>query len=126
MWPFERNLKDVLGATKVVRPLGVKFKIKKIDTSSFLDGSKVMLQMYDIYKMDVKELQGRQEETNKSLQKVKEHYKDVFMASVVEPKLKRKPESTEEGIPVDNLFTEWDLCHQLYGEIIAYTYGKKK
>ena len=35
------------------------------------------------------------------------------------------PKETD-GLPVDNLFTEWELAHELYSEIINYTYGKKK
>lgn len=101
--------------------MGMFFTIKKIDPSAFLDGSKVMLQVFDLYKIDRSKANL---EVEKNLNKIKEHYRDVFMSSVVEPKLKRKPE--EEGILVDNLFTDWTLCHDLYGHIIEYTYGKKK
>lgn len=121
MWPFSRKLEDVLNKTKNISVLGVKFKIKKIDVSNFLDGSKVMLQMYDIYKLPTAQAP---EETSKNMARIKEHYRDVFMASVIEPKLKRKEDG--DGLLVDNLFTEWDLCHELYGHIAELTYGKKK
>jgi hypothetical protein len=74
---------------------GVEFVIKRLDPSNFLDGSKI-----------------------------KEHYRDVFMAAVVSPALKRKPEG--DGLLVDNLFTEWNLSHELYFSIMEFTYGKKK
>lgn len=121
MWPFSRNLEDVLSKTKDVRIHGVKFKIKKIDPTAYLDGSKAMLQAFDIYKME----SVNSDVSSKNLDKIKDHFKDVFMASVVSPKLCRKKEDSE-SLLVDNLFTEWDLANQLYESIISYTYGKKK
>lgn len=121
MWPFSKKLEDVLGRTKDIKILGIHFKIKKIDPTAYLDGSKVMLQIYDTYKLGNAKPEIDQ---TKAYEKMKEHYRDVFMASIVFPKLKRKPDG--EGIPVDNLFTEWELAHQLYNEIMQYTYGKKK
>jgi hypothetical protein len=121
MWPFDRKLESIFNKTISVRVHGVKFKIKKIDMTSFLDGSKVMLQAYDIYKVEKSNSQVKQQ----SFEKIKEHYRDVFLASVVEPKLSRKPSQNEE-IYVDHLFTEWDLANKLYESIIEYTYGKKK
>jgi hypothetical protein len=103
-----------------VRIHGVKFSIKKIDTTSFLDGSKVMLQAYDVYKVE----KNSPEIKSSNLEKIKEHYRDVFMAAVVEPKLHRK-NGDKNSIFVDHLFTEWDLANKLYEEIIAHTYGKK-
>lgn len=112
-----------MGAVKKIRVHKIKFHIKKIDVTNFLDGSKVLVQYNDIYKVgkapDV-------EVNNKYLLKIKDHYRDVFLASVVKPKLKRHNNENEEGIFVDNLFTDWDLAHELYGQIMLYTYGKKK
>lgn len=121
MWPFSKSLEHVLNKTKTVRVHGVKFEIKKIDPSSYLDGSKVMLQLYDVYKLGK---EAPADVTQQALNKVKDHYKDIFLASVIAPKLRRNDKT--DGLLVDNLFTEWDLAHQLYGEIMAYTYGKKK
>lgn len=120
MWPFNKNLEDVLDAKKQIRVHGVKFIIKKIDPSNFLDGSKVMLQIYDTYQVDKTSPMVNDSAT---LDKIKTHYKDVFMASIVSPKLVRKDSG---GLLVDNLFTEWDLAHELYSEIMLHTYGKKK
>ena len=122
MWPFSKRLEDVLYRTKTVRVHGVKFEIKKIDPLAYADGSKAMLQEYEIYKVK-KDVDQSGEVTAKVLEKTKSHYRDVFMASVVNPKLKRKDDG--EGIPVDHLFTEMNLANELYGEIIEYSYGKK-
>jgi len=119
MWPFTRSLEDALNNIKSVRIHGVKFSIRKLDPTAYLDGSKVMLQSYDVYKVD-----KNSEVISKNLDKIKDHYKDVFMASVVSPKLSRKP--GENAIFVDHLFTEWDLANKLYVTIIEHTYGKKK
>ena len=119
MWPFDRKLEDVLAKTKTIRLHGVKFKIKKIDPTAYLDGSKAMIQQYDIYKVG----KSTQEFNDSAIGKVKDHYRDVFMASIVSPKLIRKD---GDGLLVDHLFTEWNLAHDLYAAIMEHTYGKKK
>lgn len=121
MWPFNKDLDEVLFKPKTVRVHGVKFIIKKIDLTNFLDGSKVMLQVFDTYKVGGKDNAVIPPE---KIDKIKDHYRDVFMASVKEPKLSRKP-ATQGELFVDHLFTEWDLAHRLYSHIIEYTYGKK-
>ena len=121
MWPFYKKLEDVLRRTKVIVVHGIKFEIKKIDPTAYLDGSKAMVQLYDVYKVGSKD---QAPPINDALMnKVKDHYKDVFMASVVRPVLRRKD---GEGILVDNLFTDWDLAHELYSKIMEHTHGKKK
>jgi hypothetical protein len=119
MWPFKAKTLDSI-LFKTIKVHGVIFKIKKLDPLAFLDGSKVMLQSYDIYKVN----SNKVEEQN-YLKKVKEHFRDVFMYSIEYPVLKRKPEE-KEGLFVDYLFTEWDLANELYSKIIEHTYGKKK
>jgi hypothetical protein len=120
MWPFATKIEDVVIKPKTVRVHGVKFVIQKIDPTAFLDGSKVMLQAYDLYKVG----NEKAEVSETNINKVKEHYRDVFMSSVQEPKLSRK-QSEQGHLFVDHLFTEWDLAHKLYGHIIEHTYGKK-
>lgn len=120
MWLFSKTLDDVLHGTKKIRVHGVKIEIKKIDPTAYLDGSKAMTQLYDIYKVGK---EPDKEMTQSLMNKVKDHYRDVFMAAVVSPKLRRKD---GEGLLVDNLFTDWDFAHNLYGQIMEYTYGKKK
>jgi hypothetical protein len=114
----KRKIEDLLYKRVVLH--GVEFVIKRLDPSNFLDGSKVMLQVFDVYKLK----QPGEKEANETLSKIKEHYRDVFMAAVVSPALKRKPEG--DGLLVDNLFTEWNLSHELYFSIMEFTYGKKK
>jgi hypothetical protein len=121
MWPFSKKLEDVLYKKKIVYVHGVKFIIKKIDPSDFLDGSKVMLQLYDTYKVVDKK---NHEAAEKDLSKVKAHYSDVFLSAVLFPKLSRK--DNDGGLPVAHLFTEWELAHELYAKILQHTYGKKK
>jgi len=115
---WNRSLESVLNETKLVVVKGVRFRIKKIDPFSYLDGSQAISQIFQTYEQ-------KREMSEPNLEKVKAHYKDVFLAGVVEPKLKRKQEEAE-GIFVDNLFTEWELANDLFAEIIGYTYGKKK
>jgi hypothetical protein len=121
MWPFNRSLESVLHSTKSVRVHGVKFTIKKIDPSNYLDGSKVMISIYETYKVGPT---TPTEVTTKTIEKIKEHYRDIFMAAVQSPKLRRN--DSTDGMLVDNLFTEWDLAHKLYAEIMMFTHGKKK
>lgn len=119
MWPFKkRTVYDLF--FKKVSVHGVIFQLQKLDPLAFLDGSKAMIQSFDIYKLATSEV-----EQQASLAKIKEHYRDVFLASVVEPKLKRKSED-KEGLFVDYLFTEWDVANELYAKIMEFTYGKKK
>lgn len=121
MWPFSKSLESYLNRTISIRVEGVKFKIKKIDPTNFLDGSRVMMQYYDTYKI---EKEQSPEITASVMQKVKDHYRDVFLATIVYPKIKRK--ESEEGLLVDYLFTDWNFAHDLYSKIMEYTYGKKK
>jgi hypothetical protein len=95
------------------------FKIKRIDVLDHCTGAKVCSAIYDLYKVgnDTASLE------NVNFDKVKNHYTDVLMAGIVFPEFSR---TKDEGkIPVENLLTDWDLASILYGEIMAYSYGKK-
>jgi len=113
-----KDLKDVLNETKLVKVHGVIFRIKKLDPFSYMNGSHAVAQIFQTYEQ-------KREVTEQNMEKVKEHYKDVFLAGVVEPQLVRKVEDGK-GILADNLFTDWGLANKLYEEILSYTYGKKK
>jgi len=118
-WFRKKNLRDVLNETKKVKVKGVLFNIKKLDVSHYLNGSKSLLASYDTYKV------GNAEPSDINLdKKVREHYRDVFLSSVVRPKLSRNNDG--EDIFVDEIFQDWDLAAGLYENIISYTYGKKK
>lgn len=121
IWPFKRKtLESVVCQEKKVTVCGIKFKIRKINPIDYFNGSKSVIQFYDTYKQPDVNDPG----FANNLSKVKDHFADVILAGVVEPKLSRK--KGEDGIPIENLFTDWGLAGDLYGAIMEYTYGKKK
>lgn len=121
---FGSDLREKLGRTRAVRVHDVRFVIRKIDPLSYLTGSKVMLSHYASY--EEKRAAGKQDDVA-LMKATRDHYRDVFLQAVVEPKLCRTPEEAKNGeIPVDYLMTEWDMAVQLYVAIIEFTYGKKK
>lgn len=112
-----RKLEDALNETKIVFIHKVRFRIKKLDPFAYMDGSNAIAQVFQTWEQ-------KRELTEPNMKKVKDHYRDVFLAGVVEPKLARKQE--DEGVFVDNLFTDWGLANELYSAIMGFTYGKKK
>lgn len=129
MWPFrKKTLEEVLNATADIVAGGAPFKIKKIDALSFMEGTNAIAQVYQTYedRKDGKR-QKTDEEKLKDIERAKKHFADVFLASVVEPKLCRKKEDGGVGsLPVENLFTDWNMVQELYTKIMEFTYGKKK
>jgi hypothetical protein len=120
-----RDLKDALNQTTFIKVHGIRFYIKKADPIAFLDGSKVLLQCFDTYKL--KSEKEVPQATSNALKKLEEHYIDIFMSTIIEPKLARSTEKAQDGeIPVQHLFTDWDLANELYARIVEFTYGKKK
>lgn len=104
---------------KYVKVCGIIFKIRKIQVSDYLEGAKVLVQVWDSYKI------GNEKNKNPmSDEKVKSHLSDVILAGVVEPVVCRKVGG--DGLPVENFFTEPELPFALYNEIMQFTYGKKK
>lgn len=118
-WIFGRKLESALEETRTVRISGVRFKIKKVSALDYMDGAKVLRQMYDTYK--VTNDQSKIEINDK---KVKEHFSHVLVAGVKEPRLTLKEDG--EGIHVDKLFVDWKMVNELYEAIMLFTYGKKK
>ena len=121
-----KKLDKVLNQTKSVKIKGVIFRIKKISPLSYVDGSQALLTVYDTYSSE-----GSPEAKLKNMHKVQKHFTDVFMAAVLSPVLTRSNDLTDEQrsagvIPVENLFTYWEMATELYEEIMALTYGKKK
>lgn len=115
---FGKRLEDVLFETKAVRVKGIKFTIKKVNMINYLDGSKVLLQAYDTYKM------GKSETHPMNDKKIKEHFSHVLVSGIQSPKLSHTKDG--EGTWVEDLFIDWDLVNELYSKIIEFTYGKKK
>jgi len=115
-----RSLDSALNETKTIYIDRVRFTIKKLNPLDHLSGAKIMLQNYDIYKVG-----NTKEEAEQSSKKIKEHYIDIFMASVIHPVLSR-----DKDIPytvyVGDIFNNWQLAEDLYMAIHEYTYGKKK
>ena len=111
-----------IGLSKKVVIDGFSFHIKKIDPLDHLKGLKVMLQSFDTYKVN-KKIDDR-ELSDGQVKKVREHYRDIFLASVVRPQL--SIDGAGETVCVNDIFKEGDLSEKLYEEIITYTYGKKK
>lgn len=115
---FRKKQSNYLYKTKKIKINGILFEIKKIDVFDHLKGFNSLKQIYDVYSInkDVDEV---------NMKKVKEHYIDVFMSSVIKPKLTLK-EDDSSGIYVGELFIDWEVCTKLYENIMDYTYGKKK
>jgi len=82
-----------------------------------------MLQVYDTYKLKLEKGNDDYQET--AIKKMKQHYADVFMASVISPKLTRDKDKKDEMF-VEALFNNWEMAQELYTKIMAHTYGKKK
>lgn len=122
MWPFKKKLSDLLKPHRV-NIHGVIFHLKKLSPLDYVTGARVLQSSFDTYKTSTEKQQLEILSTN--MDKIKEHYIDVFMASVVEPKLSRKKD-VPDTMWVENLFSDWDLINELYMTIIELTYGKKK
>lgn len=117
---WNRDLNKTLNQTRLVAIQGVRFRIKKIDPFSYMDGSNAIAQIFQTYEQ-------KREMSDPNIDKLKSHYRDVLLNGVIEPKLVRKQEDAVNGATfVDNLFTDWNLANGLYAAIIEYTYGKKK
>lgn len=117
---FGKELKNELYKTKKIIVCGVRFEIKKINLLDYLNGSRVLLQQYDIYKT----AGGKNPPANLSEENAKKHLSDVLVAGVVSPKLCHKENGSD--IPVNDLFINWEMANALYVKILEYTYGKKK
>ena len=123
MWPFNRSLQNRLYQTKVVRACGIKFKVKKLNILNHLEGLNVLVDNYATYEKRKEQDKIPASENLKYLDKVKKVYKEIFLATVLEPKL--TDDRSTEGQYIDDLFGDWDLCHELYNQIMIYSNKKK-
>lgn len=121
-----RDYSEHLKASKRVRIHGFKFEIKKINPLSVLDGSEVLMKQYKVYDVEPTD----QPRMAPKLDRIQAHMRDIFMAGVVQPVLRRKAEGENDmangTLCVDHLFTDWDLANKLYEAIMEHTFGKKK
>jgi hypothetical protein len=135
MWPFSKkihSLSSVLNQTFRIKVQGgVIFKIRKLNPIDFISGAKALQMHFDTYRTANESQRMDLLVSNKN--KIQDHYRDVIMASVVEPKLCYKKEDANDGTNgkemitwVDDLFTDWGLVNELYEQIMMLTYGKKK
>lgn len=115
-----KDLNAYLNETRVVYCKGVRFRIRRLNNYDYLDGSQTLIAYYDLYKA------GKATEAQASLGKVKKFYTDVFMASVVEPKLSRKEDEKSDAIFVGEIINDLGMVSELYAQIMAFTDGKKK
>lgn len=119
---FNRDLKKVLNETRTLKLNGVRFEIKKLTPVNYMAGANTMVPSFDILKPQTK---VQSEEALKGhFKKIQMHFRDVFLASVVKPKLVRKDDG--KHVCVDEIFNDWEMATELYNEIMNFTYGKKK
>lgn len=118
-WLFGKKLEDALYETKRIRVRGVRFTIQKVHVLNHLEGSRVLRQIYDIYKSKKNEPMDEVSE-----KKLRECYSQVLVAGVVKPKLSLK--KTDGAVFVEDLFIDWEMVSELYERIMEFTYGKKK
>lgn len=119
-WLFGKDLKTVLSETKKITVDGIRFEIKKVNVLNYLDGSKVLLNTYDIHKT----AKAKEAVVPPNVKEIEKHYKQVLVAGVVSPALSL--EEKEGCILVDELFTYPGTVEKLYTQIMVLTYGKKK
>lgn len=123
---LSKDLDSHLRGSKKIVCHDVRFQIRKIDTLDYMNGSRVMMECFAKYKVDKSDDPNVIEKMTKGkLEEMRKHYIDVFMAGVVKPVLSRKKD-VEGTTFVEYLLTDWGLANDLYNEIIAFTYGKKK
>jgi hypothetical protein len=127
MWPFSKktpSLEDHLRGGRQVKIKGILFTIRKLNPADYLEGAKVMHEIYATYKTS--EERKIDAKMVKSINKAKGFMRDIILAGVVKPALVRKPEDNPEAICVDEIFNDWELAQRLTAEIVSTTYGKKK
>lgn len=117
-----KSLSDHLEEAAIIRVSGIHFRIKKLNVLDHLNGSQILTESYKLWGKSTDPVA-----ISNAAEKMKKHYRDVFMACVLDPVLVRKEEEAVEGkIHVDKLFIDFDLAHELYEKIMLFTYGKKK
>ncbi len=114
---FKKDLQSVLNETKTFKFKGIRFTVKKVNVLDHLDGSKLMLQSFDTYRT------GTTKDPDMVTKKIKDHYSEVICAGLVAPRVYLKK---GEGIPVDDLFHDWEIANKIYEEIYLLAYGGKK
>lgn len=121
---FAKKLDDHVSETKRVRISGIVFEIKRISPLAYASGLDPFARHFATYE-EKKAIDGILSSADKlPVNKVKDHYRDVFLAGVVSPKIVAKADGTHTQ--VDELFDDWGMCNELYAAITNFTYGLKK
>lgn len=120
-----KSLSEHLGQVNTVKIRGVLFQIRKVDPLLYMDGSNIILKSYDVYQAKDAALSTDANARKAAADKMRAHMADVILASVVRPKLSRKPQS-DGSTHIDELFNDLDMALELYQNIMDLTYGKKK
>lgn len=120
---FGKELSDVLNETKTIKASGVRFTIKKLSEVNHVEGLNILIETYATYDKKRHDEKMSTEDDSKLIEKVKKIYAEIFMASVVYPKLTMK--KGDHGQYVYDLFDDWNICHALYEQIMTYSNKKK-
>lgn len=116
-----KKLEDIILDTKTIRIKGVKFVLRKINVLDYLEGNRVLQEVFK----SSRDLSSGNPASALNDKKVKEQFAQVLCAGIVSPKLSLT-DDPEKGLHVEKLFVDWDMVNRLYEQIILFTYGKKK
>jgi len=116
---FKSNIDKLLGI-KNISINGVKFKIKKIDLTSYLQGYNVLVSLYDLWN---NKKEKTIEDSDRTTKKLREFYSDVFINAIVDPPFSK--DGKNETVNVNELFNDWEIAHKLFNEIFKNTLKKK-
>jgi hypothetical protein len=119
------DLKTHLNSTKEVKIQGVLFHIKKIRILDYLEGARVMQEIFSTYKTS-EQKKAMDKMMVQNMEKAKSYMTDVIMAGVVKPQLTRDITKNPELIDINDVFNDWVLAQDLCKAIMDYTHGKKK
>lgn len=118
-----QSIDDLLDPRTRVYVRGIYFTIRKINPVDHLHGAKVLTQAYQVQTVEDR----LKNDVPVNIERVKDHYRDVFTSCVIDPVLVRKEKDAGPGeVWVDRLFLDWEIAEELYMEIMTFTYGKKK
>lgn len=121
------NLDDILDPKRRVYVRGIWFTIRKLNVLDHMHGAKVLTQSYKVPTLDERRQKNEPVLAESQRKKIHEHYRDVFLQCVVDPKFVREEDAVGPGTAhVDRLFLDWAIADELYVAIMEFTYGKKK
>ena len=115
------KIKSLLNKTKSLKINGIKFVIKRLSIIDFFEDKLFPFGFTE--SLDEKRIREHMNQ-KMDFNKLKDHYKTLFMKGVVKPKLTEV--DSEDSVCVDELFKDWELVNKLYTEIFLLSFGKKK